>query len=164
MTFMGKYSKIFYGQKRYEDIFYMTMVKKESTSIVEEKWECDVGSKSYDWEEIHLRMYYCSIETKLRSFYFKYFHRLVPANKFLCKIKKRDNDICAFCNEPDSIPHLFLKCKTVVTLWSNIEAFFKKKKIINMLTDFEKCFGCKQNNSSDQYFELRDSLYNFFKM
>ena len=28
---------------------------------------------------------------------------------------------------------------------SKIEAFFKKKKIINMLTDFEKCFGCKQN-------------------
>ena len=40
--------------KKVSRYFYLTMVKKESTSIVEEKWECDVGSKSYDWEEIHL--------------------------------------------------------------------------------------------------------------
>ena len=38
------------------------------------------------WENVHNTNFFCTIDTKLRSFYFKIFHRAVALNYFLFKI------------------------------------------------------------------------------
>ena len=35
-----------------------------------------------DWDEIHVRNFKCSIDTCLRSFYFKIFHKAIAFNDF----------------------------------------------------------------------------------
>ena len=40
------------------------------------------------WSTVHLRNYKCTIETRLRSFYFQIFHNTIGLNAFLYKIKK----------------------------------------------------------------------------
>ena len=41
-----------------------------------------------DWDEIHIRNFKCSIDTRLRSLYFKIFHKAIAFNDFLFKINR----------------------------------------------------------------------------
>ena len=45
---------------------------------------------------IHNNNFTCSIETQLRAFYFKIFHRAICTNKFLYKIGRIDSPFCFF--------------------------------------------------------------------
>ena len=38
--------------------------------------------EDFEWEDIHNRNFKCTIETQLRSFYFKVFHRAIAFNDF----------------------------------------------------------------------------------
>ena len=44
-----------------------------------------------DWDEIHIRNFKCSIDTRLRSFYLKNFHKAIAFNDFLFKINCRNS-------------------------------------------------------------------------
>ena len=77
--------------------------------------------KEKDWSIIHRDNFRCTIETQLRSFYFKIFHNVIGVNAFLFKIRKRDSPNCYFCSEePETLDHLFCNCTKVVPLWENL--------------------------------------------
>ena len=62
-----------------------------------------------DWEEIHLRNFKCTIESRLRSFYFKIFHRAIAFRDFLFKILKNGLSQCCFCQKvPETIMNVIL--------------------------------------------------------
>ena len=44
-----------------------------------------------DWGIIHENHFNCSIETQLRAFCFKIFHKAICTNKFLAKIGRSDS-------------------------------------------------------------------------
>ena len=67
------------------------------------------GPEETEWGEIHLRNFKCCVETKLRSFYFKIFHKAIAFNAFLFKMNRKDSDCCDFCKKiPETIIHVFL--------------------------------------------------------
>ena len=43
-----------------------------------------------NWKLVHDVNFWCSIDTRLRSFYFKIFHKSIALNDFLFKIKRKD--------------------------------------------------------------------------
>ena len=45
---------------------------------------------------IHENNVNCCIETQLRAFYFKIFHKAICTNKFLAKIGRSDSPFCHF--------------------------------------------------------------------
>lgn len=115
-----------------------------------------VPSKSYDywnnkilvpvstnWETVHNANFACTIDTKLRSFYFKIFHKAIALNAFLCKIKRKDSPNCVFCDKYDeTIVHLFCECEKVTPLWEALLDLLQQKHDPNFnLTKFEKLFG-----------------------
>ena len=56
------------------------------------------------WEEIHLRNFKWTIESRLWSFYFKIFDRAIACQDFLFKIKRIDSPVCCFCQKvPETI-------------------------------------------------------------
>ena len=62
-----------------------------------------------EWDYIHKTNFTCTIETQLRSFYFKLFHRAICTNQFLHKIGRADNPNCYFCsNLPESLCTFFV--------------------------------------------------------
>ena len=63
----------------------------------------------------------CTIETQLRSFYFKMFHRAICTNQFLHKIGRTDSPNCYFCKKfPETLFHLFCECEKVTPLWDDL--------------------------------------------
>ena len=65
-----------------------------------------------DWGIVHENNFSCTIETQLRAFYFKLFHKAICTNKFLNKIGRSDSPFCYFCNKNDeTLVHLFCECE-----------------------------------------------------
>ena len=101
------------------------------------------GFEDTDWEEIHTRNFKCSVDTRLRSFYFKIFHKAIAFNDFLFKINRKDSPNCAFCDEvPESIIHIFCECDFVRPIWEELLKIIKDKHDIDFsASNFDKIFG-----------------------
>ena len=95
------------------------------------------------WTKIHNVNFFCTIDTRLRSFYFKIFHNAIAFNSFLFKIKRRDSPNCNFCNIlPETIVHILCDCKIVSPIWKKIVDCIRCKHDPNFsLSSFSKLFG-----------------------
>ena len=88
-----------------------------------------------NWEKIHITNYFCTIDTKLRSFYFKIFHRAIALNDFLFKIKRKESPNCTLCNKKEeTMVHLFCDCEKVAPIWHDLLITISQKcnSIINV--------------------------------
>ena len=106
-------------------------------------WGNFSDSDGDNWEKIHINNFKSTIITRVRSFYFKLFHRAIALNNFLYKIKRKDAPDCVFCSSvPETYIHLFVECPVVKTIWDQMINFISKKtnQVMNP-TVFEKMFG-----------------------
>merc|ERR1712002_153853 len=89
-----------------------------------------------------------TIDSRLRSFYFKIFHRTIALNAFLFKIKRKDSPNCSFCNqEPETIIHIFGGCPVVNRVWDELLSIINQKQNSNITVSlFEKMFGIQSDN------------------
>ena len=96
-----------------------------------------------DWGMIHEHNFSCSIETQLRSFYFKIFHKAICTNKFLHKIGRNDSPLCHFCKKNDeSLIHLFCECDVVTPFWDHLSDFIESKTGESLqFSNYQKMFG-----------------------
>lgn len=124
----------------------LEQVLPEKTQNYWEEIIPDLGES--DWKEIHGRNYKCTIETQLRSFYFKVFHKTIALNEFLHKIGRKDTPLCEFCHKhSETIIHLFYECEKVKPIWDDLISLIN----IKLHTDFQidKCwvmFGDPDDN------------------
>ena len=92
----------------------------------------------------------CCIETKLRSFYFKIFHKAIPFNDFfLFKINRKASVCHDFCKKknPEAIIHVFCECDFVKPIWDGLIKIIKEKHDIDFsISNFEKMFGAFKDN------------------
>ena len=96
-----------------------------------------------DWKKTHLNNFKCTISTRIRSFYFKLFHRAIGLNDFLYKIKRKDSPNCSFCNTaPETYKHIFIECPVVKPIWDKAIKVISQKinRPLNVST-FEQMFG-----------------------
>ena len=131
-----------------------------------DKWNdiFNIEKDNEDWSLVHKVNFKCTIETQLRSFYFKSFHGAIATNDFLYKIKRSDTELCNLCERlPDSIEHILIYCEVVRPLWTALENYLSlklKKEVI--FSDFERMFGCPkdyQNSICINFFLLCTRFY-----
>ena len=98
---------------------HVYFILRNQTSVeVENKWiDCLDVVDEVEWNNIQIANFKCTIETQLRSFYFKLFHKAICTNQFLHRISTN----CYFCNNlPETILHLFCECEKVSPLWDEL--------------------------------------------
>ena len=97
-----------------------------------------------NWEKTHINNFKCTISTRIRSFYFKLFHRAIGLNDFLYKIKRKDSPNCSFCNAaPETYIHLFIECVVVKPIWdAAIKVLVQKINKPPIFSIYLKMFGC----------------------
>ena len=73
-------------------------------------WNSNINAThDIDWGKIHEENFNCTIDTRLRSFFLKVFHKAIAFNALLYKIKRKDSPNCAFCEKlPKTLIHTFL--------------------------------------------------------
>ena len=62
--------------------------------------------------------------TKLRDFQYCLLLNKIPTNAELFKWKMRNDNLCNFCKEQDSIFHVLLECRFVKRIWNHIEMLY----------------------------------------
>ena len=65
------------------------------------KWiaDCENYKNFIEWDKSYILPFYCTKETKLRNFQFKFLHRRIATNDYLYKIGISLTDICTFCEK-----------------------------------------------------------------
>ena len=109
------------------------------------KWEEWLGldRDEIEFSVIHKNNFKCTIETQLRSFYFKMFHNAIALNSFLYKIGRRDSPLCYFCQElPETLIHIFCKCTVIAPMWKKLSNYIDNKtKETTLYFEFAHIFG-----------------------
>ncbi len=146
-----KISASLVSEKKVPKHFY-SILRITACVEMENKWFDDLNVlDEVDWNGIHNANFNCTIETKLRSFYFKFFHRAICTNKFLHKIGRADSPNCCFCKKyPETLFHLFCQCEEITPLWD--ELIFLINNISGEsfdFSDFEKMFGVTDVSEHD---------------
>ena len=101
--------------------FNETCIPENRMDFWEKLGNADDEVEDTDWEEIHIRNFKCSTDTRLRSFYFKIFHKAIAFNDFLFKINRRNAPNCDFCDKfPESVIHIFCECNFVRPVWEEL--------------------------------------------
>jgi hypothetical protein len=116
------------------------------TPTAQHKWEAEFinqsGVTDIDWSRVYSMPYRCTIETKNHYFQFRFIHRILPTNEFLCKIGINESDKCSFCKKvTETMRHLMWDCHIVSSFWDNITKWFIELNINIDLTYFEICLG-----------------------
>ena len=114
-------------------------------------WNDLRAPEEVDWEKTHVNNFKCTISTRIRSFYFKLFHRAIGLNDFLYKIKRKDSPNCSFCNtDPETYIHILVECpiwdETVKAITQktnkplNISQHLKKCSVATLISSLHICF------------------------
>ena len=95
--------------------------------------------------EIHVRNFRCSIDTRLRSFCFKIFHKAIGFYDFLFKINRQNCPNSDFCDKyPESVTHIFCDCDPV---WDELFKIIKGNYDIDFTaSNFDTIFGAFGDN------------------
>ena len=115
---------------------YIFRITDEIPQVVE-KWNGDLGTDdiAIQWEDI------CDTQkiiksSILRSFHFKFLHRVVPYNNYLYKCKIVDSPMCEFCkSDIQTLVHLFWDCPIINEIWSFVINWISEKYSLELELD-----------------------------
>lgn len=106
--------------------WYAAMIQAKSQTIKREaSWNQELSAMmnlpiNINWEDTYIIPYTTIRETKFHTFQYRIYHRLITCNRYLQKIRLRDNAQCSFCEKEDSISHFLLECTPVRTFWTDL--------------------------------------------
>jgi len=121
------------GAKRYYDI----LIKNNERPNCCAKWE-ERLQQNIDWDTVFTKI--CNLkEVKMKWFQIRIVHRILATNVILHSMKVAPDDLCSFCGEEkDSIQHIFVTCRYVLTFWESLKDALCEFGIVNVdlnLTD-----------------------------
>lgn len=128
-------------------IYTMLIQKKTTTNNHQEnKWEAEL-SGNFEWKNIFHQIINITIDTKLRSFQYKYLMRILPNNEKLFKYNMVESMLCDFCNSaPESNVHLYWECSKIQPFWCQIRIFLQSKYSTDTtLVSYETVSLCNVN-------------------
>ena len=121
--------------KKASRLVYKNLVDKkcQTPEKSQRKWLLDLNlNEEIDWKSAYILPFQCTSSRKLIEFQFKFLHRQLPTNKFLTKIRIKDNEKCSFCeNVPETITHIFWSCDAVSSFWDSVTSWFQNIALIS---------------------------------
>ena len=70
-------------------------------------WNKSLSLNEDDWSNIYKSLKNVSKENKLREFHFKFIHRIIVTKRELLKFGIKNDEVCLYCGQNDSIEHKF---------------------------------------------------------
>ena len=127
----SKYTESLFKTKRVTSFAYDALRKSVAIqpTHVQQKWEKLFPSIVRDWSASYSTPFLCTSSSKLRSFQYRIFHRIIGTNVLLLKMGKQDNDKCFFflrsktwnyrTSSLGSVTTLSLVCPPKLDFWTS---------------------------------------------
>ena len=125
--------------------FYKLLLQKEKNNHnMKQKWqfELDINIDDKMWMSIFNVCFNSLDNNSLQWFQLKLIYRILPTKAYLRKINIVDTAECSYCQESETILHMFVECNRIVEFWNEIEELICQ--IIGFqikLSAFDKMFG-----------------------
>ena len=103
-------------------IYYLFVSALKINTKYIDKWktEPNLFDESQLAKAVHYFFTYFQ-DVSLRWFQYRLSHRILATNDFLCEIKIKQTDLCAFCQTKiETLLHLFVACEVVENIWNNL--------------------------------------------
>ena len=101
---------------------------QKSPDRVTRKWEEDLAQPLDEWHSLLSSNYLLTNETKLQTFIFKLFHRIIPTEEFLYKVGISNTDICRLCEEQiETLIHYMCTCPVVEQFWQDVRHWIETR-------------------------------------
>ena len=111
-------------------VLYKQLISNEKEMYKKHKdWEHEFGfAINFDmFLQGFKDIYVVTNVPKYRSFQFRLLHRAIITNVHLFRWKKRETNLCTFCEKnKESYLHLFVYCEKVEIIWKQLDEFMKK--------------------------------------
>ena len=137
------------NSKKPNKLLYYSQLKNDKKPEIkqEKKWEKIHNNNLIEWKNNYTRIFKTTIDTKMRSFQYKFIMNIVPTNAYLYKCRLANSTLCDFCSRhEETIEHIFWKCNHIQALWNNLVNFLKEKNITLTLSFQDICFGVKTSS------------------
>ena len=134
---------------RSKDYYWLFLNKRKPQATGSMKWDRDSVPTALPWHQIFDRVKVICKENQLREFYFKLIHRIVATKKELALYGIKDNNICFYCGEPDSVLHTFQNCRTTTSFHNQLLNWFNGMHNTSISpANYELLFGmpCGKDN------------------
>ena len=147
--------QVFLTKKKPTKFCYSVFVNKVCLNVKEtsqlNKWECDLNMSLemlIQWQDRFKRIFKTTLDTKIRTFQFKFIHRRIATNEFLCRIGVKSSPMCNFCNqESQDLLHLFCHCPVVKKFWNEVNTWLCELDVLVFpLSMIDICFGVQSRN------------------
>ena len=135
--------------KQINKLMYISQINNLSTHTIkaEEKWNTIFPNEELQWKTIYTTAMNTSIDIKIKTFQYKFLHRIIPTNKLLMKQNLCSTSLCDFCSMyAESITHLFWECCVVQTFWTNLKNYLNNININISLNLKSVCFGSTERH------------------
>ena len=146
---------MFLSRRRPSKFCYHIFLKKVCLDLADtnqlSKREGDLNvslEQLIQWQDRFKRIFKATLDTKIRTFQFKFIHRRIATNAFLFRIGIKSSSICNFCRKEDqNLIHLFFKCLVVRTFWNDVNKWLIEQFVIYVLISIlDICFGFQTRN------------------
>ena len=147
--------QLFLSKKQPTKFCYSMLVSNVCLNLINtkhlNKWESDLSMNLetlIQWQDRFKRIYKATLDTKIRTFQFKFIHRRIATNKFLYRIGVKSSPTCNFCrHESQDLMHLFFHCSAVKTFWTEVNKWlFELDAFVSSLSILDICFGVNSRN------------------
>ena len=103
-----------------------------------------------------------TLDSKLRWLQYRIIHGILVTNKWLFKVGISVSDKCVYCDEVETIDHIFTSCHVVKKFWDSICAHLSFMPDLN---DFGKIYGVLEPSDNQALFNqiliiIRQCIYN----
>ena len=165
-TYHTLLNKVESSKQKPNKILYAIQIKSDKKHHqMEIKWLPIIGTliEHKEWNKIFSIPSLCSIDTTLRTFQFKYIHRLIATNKYLYKCKLTNSNFCNFCSEYiETIEHLFWECRVIQHLWNILNNLFTSLNVNIHLNIKVISFGVLGNSKKNNIVNFLIVLMKFY--
>lgn len=126
------------------------------------KW--NMQFQNLNWKDIFWNCFKTSKDTQLQWFQAGLLHRILPTERFICKIKNSSN--CSFCkNSMETLSHLVWECGVVNRFWNNLLNLIHEKcqHCVNFFFSLELIlFGIARDIVTDKTMDLIILISKFY--
>ena len=101
--------------------FYRNIVNKSICHPLSENfWKNMFQNETILFDKCYLNRIKFLKDHKLAQFNFKFYHRILPTDKNLCRWKIQDSDKCTFCNNLNDETNLLFTCINIKNIWNKL--------------------------------------------
>ena len=103
--------------------FYQILIaKKFQRSPMESIWskKFEFINNSIHWKNIYEEKIINEKYKKIAELHFKLLHNILPCGNIVSKWNKNVSNICAYCNDIETVQHIYYDCARIKSLWNYI--------------------------------------------